>query len=124
MAAYGAFKEKEGEKVAKNRDALLKNGKNTRFKSGSEAARKAGRKGGQNSGKSRNETKLIKEALVKMLKEEDGYKKMAEVAMREMENGNAKFWELIRDTIGEKPKDEIVADVDTDITINIELTDE
>ena len=32
--------------------------------------------------------------------------------MREMELGNAKFWELIRDQIGEKPIDNVAVTAD------------
>lgn len=93
--------------------------KNTQFKSGSKAAREAGRKGGIRSG----EVKNLKAMLLKVLNE-GGYEKMVEVALREMENGNPKFWELIRDTVGEKPKEQIQAEVNTDVTISIELSDD
>jgi hypothetical protein len=99
----------------------LKKGK--RFKSGEKATKEAGRKGGINSGKSKQEVKRLKETLLQMLEEDDGYKKMCDVAMTEMSKGNAKFWELIRDTIGERPKDEIKADINGDVNIVIDLED-
>lgn len=58
------------------------------------------RKAGIASGKSRNLKSLLLKAL-----EDGGYEKMVDVAMAEIENGNARFWELVRDTVGEKPAD-------------------
>ena len=97
----------------------LKKGK--RFKTDDEATKKAGRKGGINSGKSKQETKRLRATLLEMLEQQDGYAKMCEVAMTEMQKGNPKFWELIRDTIGEKPKDEVKADISGDVNIVIDL---
>lgn len=102
----------------------LKKGKKTQFKSGDKAAKECGRKGGINSGKSKNETKTLRAMLLRVLNEEKGYEKMVDVALREMENGNPKFWELIRDTVGEKPTEKIQADVNTDVVINVTLSDE
>lgn len=86
----------------------LKKGKDTRFRSGEKATRENGRKGGIRSGEVRNLKSLLLKALDK-----GGYDKMVEVALREMENGNPKFWELIRDTVGEKPTEKIQANVTT-----------
>jgi len=97
----------------------LKKGKQTQFRSGDEATKRNGRKGGIRSGEVRN----LKSLLLKVL-DDGGYDKMVEVALREMENGNPKFWELIRDTVGEKPTEKIQADVNSDVTINIELSDD
>jgi hypothetical protein len=109
--------------MADKHDNLRKVSGKTQFKSGAKATREAGRKGGINSGKSKQEVKRLKETLLKMLEEDDGYKKMCDVAMTEMSKGNAKFWELIRDTIGEKPKDEVKADINGDVNIVIDLED-
>ena len=84
------------------RKGNYKNGKATQYRTGSEAAKRNGRKGGIKSGESRN----LKSMLLKAM-DSGGYEKMVEVAMREMEAGNSKFWELIRDTIGEKPTDSV-----------------
>lgn len=77
----------------------LEKGINTQFRSGEEAAR-SGRKGGIASGKARNLKACLLEAM-----EKGGYEKMTEVAMANLDN--PRFWELIRDTIGEKPKEQI-----------------
>lgn len=97
----------------------LKKGRKTQFRSGDEATKKAGRKGGIRSGEVRNLKSLLLGALDK-----GGYDKMVEVAMREMESGNPRFWELIRDTVGEKPTEKIQADVNSDVNICIELSDD
>lgn len=55
---------------------------------------------GTASGKSRNLQARLKEWA-----EDGGYEKMLAMADAEIENGNTKMWELIRDTIGEKPTD-------------------
>lgn len=65
----------------------------------------------------------MKSMLLKAM-DDGGYEKMVEVAMREMDNGNPRFWELIRDTIGEKPKEKVEAEVKQEVTINVELVDE
>ena len=59
-------------------------------------------KAGIASGEARN----LKSMLLKAMRN-GGYEEMTEVAMREMKAGNAKFWELIRDTIGEKPTESV-----------------
>jgi hypothetical protein len=64
------------------------------------------RKGGIASGQSRNLKSLLLKAL-----EDGGYEKMVDVAMAEIENGNARFWELVRDTVGEKPVDKQEVDI-------------
>ena len=112
---------KGGGLMADKHENLRKVSGKTQFKSGAKATRDAGRKGGINSGKSKQETKRLRATLLEMLEQQNGYAKMCEVAMTEMQKGNPKFWELIRDTIGEKPKDEVKADINGDVNIVIDL---
>ena len=50
-----------------------------------------------------------------------GAELMANVAAKEMKNGNPKFWELIRDTAGFKPVDKVmVAEVEQSVIDEIE----
>ena len=50
-----------------------------------------------------------------------GAQLMAAIAAREAAKGNAKFWELIRDTAGYKPVDKVmIADVDQAVIDDIE----
>ena len=50
-----------------------------------------------------------------------GAQLLAAVAAKEASKGNAKFWELIRDTAGYKPVDKVmIADVDPVVIEDIE----
>ena len=75
-----------------------------------EEAREKGRKGGIASGKARRERKTLKDELLLLLESEDIQKKLSlalvERAMSFDTVGNKAF-EVIRDTIGEKPVDSL-----------------
>ncbi len=76
-----------------------------------EEAKKQGSKGGKKSGEVRKEKKLLKEQLEILLamKDEDGVSnsdKMIKALYDKSMIGDTKAFELIRDTIGQKPKDE------------------
>ncbi len=79
----------------------------------SEEAREIGRKGGIASGKARRERKTLKEELLLLLSEGDTQEKMSLSIIKQALEGNTKAFEIIRDTIGEKPKEEIEV---TDVT--------
>jgi hypothetical protein len=87
-----------------------------------EEVREIARKGGIASGKARREKKLFKEAIEKQLGE--NLDDMIEAMIKQAKIGNVQAISFLRDTIGEKPTDKVEADVNTDVTINIELTDE
>lgn len=89
-----------------------------------EEAREKGKKGGIASGKARAERKALKEELLLLLSEGDTQKKISLSLIQQALDGNTKAFEVIRDTIGEKPVDEIKADVNSDVNINIEFSDE
>lgn len=88
----------------------------------SEEVREMGRKGGIASGKARKEKKLFKEAIEKQLGQ--SLDSMIKSMITQAKKGNVQAITFLRDTIGEKPTDKVEADLNTDITINIELTDE
>ena len=90
----------------------------------SEEAREIGKKGGIASGKARAERKALKEELLLLLSEGDTQKKISLSLIQQALDGNTKAFEVIRDTIGEKPVDEIKADVNSDVNINIEFSDD
>ena len=75
---------------------------------------KNARKAGLASGKSRNLQARLKEWA-----EDGGYEKMLDMAEKEIANGNVKMWELIRDTIGEKP----IEKREHNLTLNSEKLD-
>lgn len=85
------------------------------FKQGEEQ-REIARKGGKKSGEVRRARKTLREELLALLsqdiKTEDGGKINTQVAMstsiiKEALDGNTKAFEIIRDTIGEKPVDKV-----------------
>ena len=74
------------------------------------------RKAGEASGRSRN----LKARLLDWA-ENGGYQKMLDMADEEITNGNTKMWELVRDTIGEKPIEKTVqANIDTEYLESVE----
>ncbi len=89
-----------------------------------EEARELGRKGGIASGKARRERKTLKEELVMLLEDDDNNKKISVALLKRALDGDISAFTTIRDTIGEKPTDRIEADVNSEVTITIELSDE
>lgn len=96
-------------------EANLEKGKATQFKSGEEAA-KAGAKGGIASGEAKRARKTLREELLLLLADDvtdkKGNKIQAQAAMsaailKQALTGNTKAFEIIRDTIGEKPVDKV-----------------
>lgn len=85
-----------------------------------EEVREIARKGGINSGKARRERKTLKEELLLLLEKGDTQEKISLAMIKEALDGNTKAFEVIRDTIGEKPEDKLKADINRDITINID----
>lgn len=87
-----------------------------------EEQREIARQGGIASGKARREKKLFKEAIEKQLGQ--SIDSMITSMIAQAQNGNVQAITFLRDTIGEKPTDKVEAEVNSDVTINIELTDE
>lgn len=83
-------------------------------------ARERGRKGGIASGKAKRARKTLKEELITLLEHGDTQEKISLAMIQEALQGNTKAFEVIRDTIGEKPTDKIEAELNTDINITIE----
>lgn len=83
-------------------------------------ARERGRKGGIASGKSKRARKTLKEELLLLLENGNTQEKISLAMIQEALAGNTKAFEVIRDTIGEKPTDKIEAELNTDINITIE----
>lgn len=72
-------------------------------------------KAGKASGKARNLQARLKEWA-----ENGGYDKMLAMAEAEIAAGNTKMWELIRDTIGEKPSEKVDLFIDDESTREID----
>lgn len=72
-----------------------------------EEAREKGKKGGIASGKARAERKALKEELLLLLSEGDTQKKISLSLIQQALDGNTKAFEVIRDTIGERPVEKV-----------------
>lgn len=70
-------------------------------------AREISKKGGIRSGEVRRERKKLKEELLLLLSEGDNNRRMSIAIFERALNGDTKAFEVIRDTIGEKPKEEV-----------------
>ena len=73
--------------------------------------REIGRKGGIASGEARREKKLLKElledALSKGTETDNEYINITLALIKEANKGNVKAYEVIRDTLGQKPIDKV-----------------
>lgn len=72
-----------------------------------EEAREKGRKGGIASGKARRERKTLKDELLALLEAGDTQKNISLAMIQQALDGNTKAFEVIRDTVGEKPVDSL-----------------
>lgn len=72
-----------------------------------EERRENGRKGGIASGIARNERKTLKEQLLILLENGDTQKEVSLALISKALTGDTKAFEVIRDTIGEKPKEQV-----------------
>lgn len=79
------------------------------------------KRGGIKSGQVRAFRKTFREEFIEALNDKDRQKELIEAMMREAKKGNTKAFEIIRDTIGEKPKEEI--NLQTNV-IKVELKDD
>lgn len=70
-------------------------------------ARERGRNGGIKSGEVRGQRKTLKEELLILLEQKDYQEKISLALLEQAKKGNTKAYEIIRDTIGEKPKENI-----------------
>lgn len=88
-------------------------------------------KGGKASVEARRRKKELKELAVIWMETEIGKDKkgnpltgaeaMIQLAAKEALKGNAKFWELLRDTAGQKPVEKVmIADVDQSVIDEVE----
>ena len=70
-----------------------------------EKAREIGKKGGIASGKSKRARKTLKEELLALLSQGNTQEKMSLAVIQKALKGDTKAFEIIRDTVGEKPTD-------------------
>ena len=67
--------------------------------------REIAKKGGKASAKKRQELKTLKEELLLLLAEGDTQKKISLALIKKALNGDTKAFEVIRDSVGQKPTD-------------------
>lgn len=82
------------------------------------------RKGGKASVEARRKRKTLKEELLLLLESGDTQKNMTLALLEKALNGDIKAFEVVRDSIGEKCPDKIEADVNNDVTINVNIEDD
>lgn len=75
-------------------------------------ARENGRKGGIASGKKRRERKALKEELLLLLEKGNMQENLCLALINKALSGDVRAFEMIRDTIGEKPSEKIGSDKD------------
>lgn len=80
--------------------------------------------GGKASGESRRARKTLKEELLALLEQNDNQKNMTVSLLLKALDGDIKAFEVVRDTIGEKPTDKVEADVNSEVNINVNLSDD
>ena len=94
---------------------------NLRPVSSTEEARERGRKGGLASGEARRKRKTLKEELLLMLSEGETQQSVTLALIEKAMSGDTKAFEVIRDTIGEKPVDKVmISDVEPSIIAEVE----
>lgn len=83
--------------------------------------REIAKKGGIKSGETRRARKALKEELLLLLSTGDTQKKLSLALIEKAMNGDVKAFEVIRDTIGEKPvdKQEVKADIESTVKHNV-----
>lgn len=86
-----------------------------------EEQREIARQGGIASGKSRRERKTLREELLLLLEQGNTQKKVSLALIQQALEGNTKAFEVIRDSIGEKPTDKLEANVDNKLEVNIKV---
>lgn len=70
-------------------------------------ARERGKNGGIASGKARAERKTLREELLTLLAQDNYQERISLSLLMKATSGDTKAFEVIRDTIGEKPKENI-----------------
>ena len=73
----------------------------------SETAREAGRKGQIKSTETKRRRKTLREELLTMLEDKEIQESITLALIKQAQEGNTKAYEIVRDTIGEKPTEKI-----------------
>lgn len=81
-------------------------------------------RGGKRSVEVRRRKKTLKDELIALLEIDNNNSKVCLAVLEKALKGDISAFSTIRDTIGEKPVEKIEADVDSDVNITIELSDD
>lgn len=99
----------------------MANEQNLKPVSSKKEARERGRKGGLASVEARRKRKTLKEELLLMLSEGETQQSVTLALIEKAMSGDTKAFEVIRDTIGEKPVDKVmIADVEPNVIAEVE----
>ena len=99
----------------------MANEQNLKPVSSKKEARERGRKGGLASVEARRKRKTLKEELLLMLSEGETQQSVTLALIEKAMSGDTKAFEVIRDTIGEKPIDKVmIADVEPSVIAEVE----
>ena len=105
----------------------MANEQNLKPVSSKKEARERGRKGGLASVEARRKRKTLKEELLLILSEGETQQSVTLALIEKAMSGDTKAFEVIRDTIGEKPIDKVmIADIEPSVIAEVEamvLTD-
>lgn len=86
-----------------------------------EEVKKNASKGGKRSGEVRRARRTLREELLVMLSTGNTQNEMTVALIQRAKDGDTKAFEVVRDTIGEKPVDKVmIAEVDQDIINEVE----
>ena len=86
-----------------------------------EEAKKRGSKGGKKSAEVRKARKTFSEDLVASLSDGDTQKKVLDALLIQCKKGNVRAFEILRDTIGEKPTDKLDIESEKPFEITIKV---
>ena len=84
--------------------------------------RELSRKGGIASGEARRKRKTLREELLLLLEQDNFQEKISLALLQKATTGDTKAYEVIRDTVGEKPVDKVETEVVS--TIKVDVVDE
>lgn len=78
-------------------------------------------KAGKASAEARKKRKTLKEELLALLANGDTQNRMSLAIIEKAMNGDTKAFEIVRDTIGEKPKDSLEVEQNKPFEVNIKV---
>ena len=87
----------------------------------SEQAREYGRKGGLKRAENEKKRKTLREELLALLETNQYQEKMSLALIKQALDGNTKAFEVIRDSIGEKPNDKLELEQSKPFEVNISI---